>query len=61
MDVGDLVRHRHSESGILGIVAKRGYGKCFIAWLCGRSSWCVLSMLEVVKHEAIQGVLTIVQ
>ena len=50
MDVGDLVRHRHSESGILGIVAKRGYGKCFIAWLCGRSSWCVLSMLEVVSE-----------
>ena len=51
MDVGDLVRHRHSESGRLGIVTKRGYGKCFIAWLDGWSNWCVLSMLEVVNES----------
>ena len=50
MKVGDLVRHRHSESGILGIITKRGYGKVWIAWLCGRSHWCVLSMLEVVSE-----------
>ena len=49
MQVGDLVRHRHSESGRLGIVAKRGYGKCFIGWLDGYSSWCVMSLLEVVN------------
>ncbi len=51
MQVGDLVRHRHSESGRLGIVAKRGYGKCFIAWLDGWSSWCIFSLLEVVNES----------
>ena len=50
MKVGELVRHRRSESGMLGIVAKRGYGKCFIAWLDGWSSWCIFSMLEVVNE-----------
>ncbi len=50
MQIGDLVRHRHSESGRLGIMVKRGYGKCFIAWFDGYSSWCVFSMVEVVNE-----------
>ena len=49
MQAGDLVRHRRSESGMLGVIAKRGYDKCFVAWLSGRSSWCVFSILEVVN------------
>jgi len=35
----------------LGIIAKRGYGKCFVAWLNGMSNWCVFSMLEVVNES----------
>ena len=51
MRVGDLVRRRRgAERGRLGIVAKRGVGKCFIAWLDGWQNWCVLSMLEVVNE-----------
>lgn len=52
MKTGDLVRHRHSESGKTGLVIKRGYGKCFVAWLDGRLSWCVFSLLEVVADGA---------
>ena len=51
MKVGDLVRHRHSESGILGIITKKGYGKVWIAWSCGRLNWCILSMLEVISES----------
>ena len=51
MKVGDLIRRRRGAAcGRLGIVAKRGVGKCFIAWIDGGQNWCVLSMLEVV-HE----------
>ncbi len=48
MNVGDLVRR---TDGSLGIIAKRGYGKCFVAWLNGMSNWCVFSMLEVVNES----------
>ena len=51
MKTGDLVRHRHSESGRLGLIIKRGYGKCFVAWLDGWSSWCIFSLLEVVNES----------
>ena len=47
MKVGDLVRHRRSESGMLGIVLKEGHNKLFVAWSDGRISWCVRSMVEV--------------
>ncbi len=50
MQVGDLVRHRRSESGRLGVIAKAGGEKYFVAWLDGWSSWCILSMLEVVNE-----------
>ena len=51
MQVGDLVRRRRGAArGRLGIVAKRGVGKCFIAWIDGGQNWCVLSMLEVVNE-----------
>ena len=49
MQAGQLVRHRYSESGLLGVISKKGRGKCFVAWLDGRSSWCVFSLLEVVN------------
>ncbi len=51
MQVGDLVRHRRSESGRLGFIARVGiHGKYFVSWLDGWSSWCVPSMLEVVNE-----------
>ena len=50
MQVGDLVRHRHSESGVLGVVIKIGYDKVFVAWNYGRSSWCVYSVVEAVNE-----------
>ena len=51
MQVGDLVRHRHSESGMLGIVVKEGDSKLFVAWSDGRISWCVRSMVEVANES----------
>ena len=50
MRVGDLVRHRRSESGMLGIVVKEGDSKLFVAWSDGRISWCVRSMVEAVNE-----------
>jgi hypothetical protein len=50
MDVGDLVRHRRSESGMLGIVLKEGHNKLFVAWSDGRISWCVYSVVEAVNE-----------
>ena len=50
MQVGDLVRHRRSESGMLGIVVKEGDSKLFVAWSDGRISWCVRSMVEAVNE-----------
>jgi len=51
MQAGDLVRHKRSESGRLGVITKRGYGKARIAWIDGWSSWCIFSMLEVVNES----------
>ncbi len=50
MQVGDLVRHRRSESGMLGIVVKEGDSKLFVAWSDGRISWCIRSMVEAVNE-----------
>ena len=50
MKIGDLVRHRRSESGMLGIVVKEGDSKLFVAWSDGRISWCVRSMVEAVNE-----------
>ena len=50
MKVGDLVRHRRSESGMLGIVVKEGDSKLFVAWSDGRISWWVRSMVEVANE-----------
>ncbi len=50
MKVGDLVRHRRSESGMLGIVLKEGHNKLFVAWSDGRISWCVYSVVEVANE-----------
>ncbi len=49
MQVGDLVRHRRSESGMLGVVLREGSSKLFVAWNDGRISWCIRSMVEVVS------------
>ena len=50
MKIGDLVRHRRSESGMLGVVVREGDSKLFVAWSDGRISWCVLSMVEAVNE-----------
>ena len=51
MQVGDLVRHRLSESGMLGIVVKKGVGdKWFISWGDGRISWTVRTLFEAVNE-----------
>jgi len=48
---GDLVRHRRSESGMLGVVVKAGDSKLLISWNDGRTSWCILSMVELVNES----------
>ncbi len=50
MTVGDLVRHRRSESGMIGIVLKEGHNKLLVAWNDGRISWCIRSMVEVANE-----------
>ena len=51
MQVGDLVRHRRSESGMLGVVVREGDSKLFVAWSDGRISWCIRSMVEAVNES----------
>ena len=52
MRVGDLVRHRLSESGVLGIVIKEGVGdKWLISWVNGRVSWTVRTLFEAVDES----------
>ena len=50
MTVGDLVRHRRSESGMLGVVVREGDSKLFVAWSDGRISWCIRSIVEAVNE-----------
>ena len=50
MKAGDLVRHRLSESGLLGVIVKVGGSKLLVAWNGGRTSWCVLSMVEALNE-----------
>ena len=50
MKIGDLVRHRRSESGMLGVVVREGDSKLFVAWSDGRISWCIRSMVEAVNE-----------
>ena len=50
MKVGELVRHRRSESGMLGVVVREGDSKLFVAWSDGRISWCIRSMVEAVNE-----------
>jgi len=52
MKVGNLVRHRLSESGMLGIVVKKGASdKWLISWNDGRISWAVRSLFEAVDES----------
>ncbi len=51
MQVGDLVRHRWSESGMLGLVLKKGDSKLFIAWNDGRFRWTVRSVVEAANES----------
>ena len=55
MKVGDLVRHRRSESGMLGVVVREGDSKLLVAWNDGRISWCVYSMVEAVNEGGGSG------
>ena len=51
MQVGDLVQHRLSESGMLGILIKKGVSdKWLISWGDGRISWTVRSLFEAVDE-----------
>ena len=51
MQAGDLVRHRHSESGMLGVVIKKGASdKWLVSWSDGRNSWTVRSLFEAVDE-----------
>ena len=51
MKVGSLVRHRLSESGILGIIIKERVGdKWLISWVNGRVSWTVRTLFEAVDE-----------
>ena len=50
MQVGDLVRHRRSESGMLGVLVRKGDSKLLVAWNDGRISWCIRSMVEVANE-----------
>ena len=50
MKIGDLVRHRRSESGMLGVVLRKGHNKLFVAWSDGRISWCIRSIVEEVNE-----------
>lgn len=50
MNVGSLVRHRFSESGMLGVVVREGDSKLFVAWNDGRISWCIRSIVEAVNE-----------
>ena len=50
MQGGELVRHRRSESGMLGVVVREGHSKLLVAWNDGRISWCVYSMVEAVNE-----------
>ncbi len=51
MKVGDLVSHRHSESGMLGVLLKNGDSKLLVAWNDGRIRWCVRSVVEAVNES----------
>ena len=52
MKVGDLVRHRLSESGMLGVVIKKGASdKWLVSWSDGRNSWTVRSLFEAVDES----------
>ncbi len=50
MKVGELVRHKLSESGMLGIVIREGDRKLYVSWNDGRISWCISSMVETVNE-----------
>ena len=51
MQVGDLVRHRISESGMLGVVIRKGASdKWLVSWNDGRISWTVRSLFEAVDE-----------
>ena len=51
MNVGDLVRHKRSESGMLGVVVKEGINESLVAWNDGRTSWCIHSIMEAVNES----------
>ena len=52
MKVGDLIRHRRSESGMLGVAIKKGASdKWLVSWNDGRISWCIRSLVETVNES----------
>jgi len=52
MQVGDLVRHRFSESGMTGIVLRRGFkDRHLVAWSDGRQSWTVRTLVGLISEK----------
>ena len=50
MRVGNLVRHRKSESGMLGVVVRKNNDMLLVAWNDGRISWCIGPIVEAVNE-----------
>lgn len=52
MQVGSLVRHRLSESGMTGVVLRRGFkDRYLIAWADGRQAWAVRTLVELISEK----------
>ena len=52
MKAGNLVRHRFSESGMTGVVIKKGHSdRWLVTWSDGRISWAVLTLLETLNES----------
>ena len=52
MRVGDLVRHRLSESRMTGVILRRGsHTRWFVAWADGRQSWTVRTLVELINEK----------
>jgi len=52
MQVGSLVRHRLSESGMTGVVLRRGFkDRYLIAWADGRQSWTVRALVGLINEK----------
>ena len=52
MKAGDLVRHKRSERGMMGMIVKIHVNKTpFVLWDDGRCNKCIPAYLEVVSES----------